>query len=174
MTTSTARRRHALPWFFLVALSGIALAACSGGSVDNSSTGGAPIASGPGSSTPPDSNTEPDPDPTYPPGTTPTPAPIPSGPVAATDTTVALTWQPNSDPIAGYVVYYGPTPEAATTLATQLSLSSNGMNPQAPSVSFNAGTDLGLNYGDSVCFRLRAYNSANVMSDWSGAACGTI
>lgn len=158
------RQRQALPWVFLLTLSSITLAACSGGSVDNSSTGGSPATTDPGSSTPSD--------PTYPPGTTPTPAPVPSGPIAATDTTVTLSWQPNSDPIAGYIVYYGPTADGATTLATQLSLSS--IDPQAPSVSFNAGTDLGLNYGDGICFRLRAYNSANVMSDWSGAACGTI
>lgn len=150
---------RAAPWFFVAFASAILLAGCSG-STEESGGSGSSVSSAP--ELPPASNPTPPSDPTAPtPGT-------------ATDTVVALAWQPNMDPIAGYIVYYGPTPDAATTLAVQLSLANDPFNGLAPNVSFNAGRDLGLSYGDSVCFRLRAYNTANMLSGWSPAACGTI
>jgi hypothetical protein len=93
--------------------------------------------------------------------------------VAAVDTVISLAWQPNSDNIGGYIVYYGPTPALATTAATNLSVTSRTFDAQAPVASFNAGRDLQLKRGDNVCFRLRAYNGA-VMSSWSDAVCSVI
>lgn len=161
MPTFVAALRGAVPWMLVAVASGISLAACTGGA-EESLGSGSPVSAAPAS--PPASDPTQPSDPTSPPA---------SG-SAATDTVVALTWQPNTDPIAGYIVYYGPTAAAATTLAVQLSLAGDPFSGQAPNVSFNAGRDLGLNYGDSVCFRLRAYNTANVLSGWSDAACGTI
>lgn len=155
MATSVARLYRAVPWFLLALGPGVVLTACSGSTQESPGSSSA----NPTSSSPPASNP---PDPSNP------------GPVAATDTVVALTWQPNPDPIAGYIVYYGPAPDTTETLAVQLSLANNPFNGQAPHISFNAGRDLGLNYGDNVCFRLRAYNAANALSGWSAAACGTI
>jgi hypothetical protein len=94
--------------------------------------------------------------------------------VIAGDTVIQLAWQANSDSVAGYVVYYGPTPDSATTTASNLSLTSPSFDAAAPAVSFNAGNDLSLKHGDSVCFRLRAYNAAAVLSAWSNAACSVI
>lgn len=138
----------------------VLLSGCSGGTTAPGS-GGAPAGSTPDPGAPSDPAPS---DPAEPPPS--------SGPAPATDTVVSLTWQPNTDAIAGYIVYYGPTPEAATTLAVQLALAS--FNGAPPNVRFNAGRDLGLAHGDGVCFRLRAYNDANVLSAWSAAACGTI
>ncbi|HEY8554978.1 MAG TPA: fibronectin type III domain-containing protein [Burkholderiales bacterium] len=176
MATAAAKFARALPALLLVALVGTGLAACSG----SSDSGGGSIG-GPGTdpgTDPGDQQPNPDPDdpgtptdPTSPTDPGPQPQPDPGN---ATDTTVSLTWAPNTDPIAGYRVYYGPTAESATTLAVQLDLATHPFGDQPPHVEFNAGTDLGLKHGDTVCFRLRAYNAANVMSDWSDAACGTI
>lgn len=93
---------------------------------------------------------------------------------SSADPILQLSWQPNTDEIAGYIVAYGATDATATTTASTLALGSNGFNAQSPSVSYYAGRDLNLAAGDSVCFRLRAYNSSNTVSDWSPAICGTI
>ncbi len=93
---------------------------------------------------------------------------------AATDTVISLAWSANADSVAGYIVYYGPTVAAATVATADLSTSAQSFDPQAPAVSFNAGRDLALKHGDTVCFRLRAYNGANALSDWSAAACSVI
>ena len=41
----------------------------------------------------------------------------------ATDTTVSLQWLANRDAVAGYIVYYGPSPQNAVTTAVQLAVS---------------------------------------------------
>lgn len=86
-----------------------------------------------------------------------------------------LAWQPNTDGVvAGYRVYYGPSGDQATTQASDLALTATNFNAQAPSVVYNAQRDLGLVAGQSVCFRLRAYNEQGTLSAWSTPACGTI
>lgn len=108
------------------------------------------------------------------PDSEPPPPPPPSGENdIATDTMLTLAWLPNTDPVEGYIVYHGSTPETAENLTVEMPVEALA-DEQAPSVSFNAGTDLSLRYGDSVCFRLRAYNAADVLSDWSEAACATL
>lgn len=96
------------------------------------------------------------------------------GPDAAGDTLLQLSWQPNTDAIAGYRVYYGPSGDQATVQASNLPLTANGFNPQSPNVAYNARRDLGLQPGSPVCFRLRAYNSQQGLSPWSAPACTTI
>ena len=98
-------------------------------------------------------------------------SPVASVPGNATDTILRLQWHPNADTTNGYVVYYGSTAGEATALAAQLD--PGQLDPQAPSISFNAGLHLGLSTGDSVCFRLRAFKDAET-SDLSEAVCTTI
>ncbi|BAU48115.1 hypothetical protein SVA_1553 [Sulfurifustis variabilis] len=135
---------------FWVPLLVASMTACSGGSGQDSS---APTGDQPGS---------------------PSQVYTPPAPGSATDVVLQLTWQPNSDPVAGYRVYFGTTPEGATAQLSDLAVANRALNSQAPSVSYNAGNDLGLDPGSQACFRLRAYNSEGVMSDWSQPACATI
>lgn len=72
-----------------------------------------------------------------------------------------LSWQPNPDPVGGYIVYNGPTP---ATTASVVSVTSD------TAAQFDAVADLGLNPGDTTCFRLRAYN-ADGQSGYSDAVC---
>lgn len=155
MAISLTRRPGVLPSLLATVLAGISMTGCSGGSSDGSSTVTPPAATVP-----------------QPPGGS-DPAPNPPTPGAATDTVVRLQWHPSTESISGYIVYYGSTPEEAIRLAVQLS---QGEFPdaQAPSVSFNAGRDLGLNHGERVCFRLRAYGAGDAVSDLSDAECSTI
>lgn len=99
----------------------------------------------------------------------------PLPPVGPGESLLQLAWQPNSDGVvAGYRVYYGPSGDQATTQASDLALTAANFNAQAPSVVYNAQRDLGLVAGQSVCFRLRAYNEQGTLSAWSTPACGTI
>lgn len=77
------------------------------------------------------------------------------------DKMLALAWYSNPGDILGYIVYYGSSPEAATVIASETS---------GTSVVYSTKLDLGLDPGDSVCFRLKAFNFAG-LSDFSGAAC---
>lgn len=86
------------------------------------------------------------------------------------DILLTLTWNPNPDEVLGYAVYFGPSAGNATQLVSELSLVPGLLDPLAPSVQYHLGNDLGLTQGDSVCFRLKAYNTAGY-SDYSAAAC---
>lgn len=96
------------------------------------------------------------------------------GPSTGEEILLQLSWQPNSDPVAGYIVYYGPSGDQATIEASDLALTAAGFDPLAPNVTYNAARDLGLRPGSAVCFRLRAYNSQAAFSPWSTSACTTI
>ncbi len=71
------------------------------------------------------------------------------------------------------MVYYGPTEDTATTVASNLPIESGSVNPASPSIEYNAGLDLGLDHGASVCFKIGAYNDVG-LSNWSGAVCGIV
>lgn len=146
MSIATANAGRRLPRFLAAFLVCNLLAACTGGSTGSSNSPTSDSVSVVGSNT---DNT-------------------------ATDTTVNLRWLPNQDSIAGYILYYGPDATNTVKTAVQLSVTGAAFDAQSPSVALNAGNDLGLRHGESVCFRLRAYNSANALSDWSAAACGVI
>ncbi len=85
-------------------------------------------------------------------------------PAVSGDETVTLAWNPNTDSVLGYIVYYGPTPDTATNIATETS---------STSVLLMRNSDLRLNLGDRICFRLKAYDN-NLLSGFSGAACGRV
>ena len=76
---------------------------------------------------------------------------------------LALAWYP-SDEVDGYIVHAGPTPATATAKVTVVA---------SAAVELDAQTDLGLEAGDSVCFRIKAFNTSGV-SPFSGAVCTTI
>lgn len=72
---------------------------------------------------------------------------------------IYVAWRPHPDPtVTGYMIYYGPSIDTATTVASNQPIDSPGFDPLAPLVSYNPATDLGLHAGDTVCFRLKAYN----------------
>ena len=100
-------------------------------------------------------------------------SPLP--PAAPGETLLQLVWQPSNDGVvAGYRVYYGATGDDATTQASDLALNASSFNPRSPTIAYNAQRDLGLSTGETVCFRLRAYNSQGALSAWSAPACATI
>ncbi len=85
-----------------------------------------------------------------------------------------LAWLPHPDEtVAGYIVYYGPNIDTVTQVASNLSVGSPNFNPQAPAVQYNAEIDLRLQPGDTVCFRLKAYN-VDGLSDYSPGVCTLI
>lgn len=77
------------------------------------------------------------------------------------DPTLSLAWFSSTSQVIGYIVYFGPTPDTATKIASET---------PGTSVQYATATDLGLNSGDVVCFRLKAFNLAG-LSEFSGAAC---
>lgn len=158
-----SRRAPRLPAIVLALL----LAACGAGgdTANDSAVGPTAPADGPsqpddsdagtGGDTAPGDETDPpgdDPGPGGDPGTDPDDTDPPTG---AIDTLIELSWMHSLDPVEGYIVYRGPTRDAVPTRFVERSRAA--LDPQAPSIVFNAGTDLGLQPGDSVCFWLSAY-----------------
>lgn len=146
--------------FLWVSLLAVSLAACTseGGDEPHSSDSPPSASPAPGSPTEPVDGGSLD------------PVHEPSQPGAATDVELTLSWQPSADPVAGYRVYFGPTDDATTPLSE---IRAEDL-PAAPAVTYNAGTQLGLNHGDRVCFRVRAYDDDGALSNWSQPTCTTI
>ena len=112
---------------------------------------------------------------TPPPLTEPPSTPSPSTPpLTSAPLSIYVAWQPHSDPtVTGYVIYYGPSVAAATTVASDQRIDDPNFDPQAPSVSYDLAAQLGLQDGDTVCFRLKAYN-ADGESGFSSGICTTV
>ncbi len=91
---------------------------------------------------------------------------------SCTSRSVSMTWSANTDTVLGYKVYFGPSGNASTLLA-DVPLGTTGFDPNAPSVQYDSATDLGAQPGDTVCFRVKAYNSAGA-SAFSSESCSTI
>ncbi len=72
---------------------------------------------------------------------------------------LTLNWSPNSDTVAGYLVYYGPTSGTVTQQLSDLHIESGEINPKAPSVTYDVSKDLQMQVGDNVCFGVKAYNT---------------
>jgi hypothetical protein len=85
---------------------------------------------------------------------------------------VNVAWQPAPDPVAGYVIYYGPTPDTASVLLSDLSTGS--YDPAAPSASYDPARDLGMSSGGSVCFNIFAYDTARALSSSPQLVCTTV
>jgi hypothetical protein len=107
------------------------------------------------------------------------PEPTPADPVTGEtqpepeDTTLTLTWKADTETLDGYLVYYGSTPETATHQISDIKAYAGSFDFAAPALQYASYYDLGLQPGNSICFKVRAYN-ANGMSDWSEAVCGVI
>jgi hypothetical protein len=89
------------------------------------------------------------------------------------DDTLNINWSPYSESVSGYLVYYGSTPETATTLASDLPTDTSNFDASAPSISYQP-LQLGLNTGDTVCFRIQAYDTAGVPYDWAEVQCTAV
>jgi hypothetical protein len=76
-----------------------------------------------------------------------------------------LSWDANTDQVNGYRVYSGSTKATADTLISG--------DITATTATFNAAKDLSLSTGDSVCFRLKAFNNVGE-SGFSAGVCTTI
>ncbi len=71
---------------------------------------------------------------------------------------VVLTWLHESNPVDGYIVYYGPTADLTTLPLEVLTENTSSFNIFAPSRSYS-GKVLGLNSGDQICFRVKSFVS---------------
>jgi hypothetical protein len=88
--------------------------------------------------------------------------------------TVTVSWNPNpgSEGVTGYKVFHGSS-AAASNEVSDVSVSTSGFDPSAPSRDFDAWNDLGLYKGNQTCFRVKAYNGAGI-SDYSQGVCTTL
>ncbi|KAF0191334.1 MAG: fibronectin type III domain-containing protein [Gammaproteobacteria bacterium] len=86
-----------------------------------------------------------------------------------------LSWNsnPSLDNVVGYSVYYGGDENSVSIPLGDIRTDSVGFSPAAPSVTYNPETDLGLQAGNRVCFKIRAYN-ADGFSGWSTPVCSLI
>ena len=86
---------------------------------------------------------------------------------------LTLSWDPNPERVIGYFVYRGSNPGAATELISDISVTFPDFHSSSPSVQYDVLKDLGIQSGESVCFRIKAYSEVAV-SDYSEAACATV
>jgi len=88
---------------------------------------------------------------------------------------VRLTWNPNpsAEKVTGYTVYFGRNADTVDQKTSDLPIAYPGFDPSAPSVEYDAGSNLGLFYGDRACFRVRAYSEQGE-SPPSASVCITI
>ena len=77
---------------------------------------------------------------------------------------ITLRWTPIPGDVDGYRVFFGGTPTTADNPVSDVTTNA---------VTFNAGANLGLRFGDEVCFRVKAYNERGE-SDFSSAVCETL
>jgi hypothetical protein len=61
------------------------------------------------------------------------------------------------------MVYYGSTAETVNVLVSDLALSSGLYDASAPGATYDSVPDLGMYAGDTVCFRIYAYDPARTV-----------
>jgi hypothetical protein len=88
---------------------------------------------------------------------------------------ITLSWDPNpeSDAVIGYLIYHGASAGAATQLISDLPITNPDFNALSPQVQYSALLDLGVEAGETLCFRVKAYNTTSV-SEFSEAACAEV
>ncbi len=96
-----------------------------------------------------------------------------TGIVSAAPVKLSWTSNPSLDNVLGYSVYYGGDENSVSIPLGDIRTDSAGFSPAAPSVTYTPETDLGLQAGNRVCFKIRAYN-ADGLSGWSTPACSMI
>lgn len=89
------------------------------------------------------------------------------------DPLLTLSWEPNPEPsVNGYKIYFGSTPDNVA-IWEEVVVDQPGFDAVSPQVQYRGLTDLGIQEGDHICFRITAYD--NVMeSDPSDAVCTTV
>lgn len=85
-----------------------------------------------------------------------------------------VSWQPFGNNTSGYMVYYGITAESTNASVSDLPTNSGLIDPAAPSVTYDSVRDLGLFVGDTVCFRIHAYNLARTDIAEAFLGCSTV
>jgi len=93
----------------------------------------------------------------------------------ATDVMLNVSWNanPGDENVTSYSVYYGNSAGAVNTFYQKLTASDSNFDLNAPAIVLNAGDDLGLQTGDTICFKVSAYNLGGE-SGKSMADCETI
>lgn len=86
---------------------------------------------------------------------------------------LVLNWQPNTEAVTGYKIYYGPDSNTVMTLASDIKLQSGIISSSTPSIEYLVTTDLGFYPGENICFKIQAY-SDNAESPLTDPVCGTI
>ena len=89
------------------------------------------------------------------------------------DVDLTLTWKPSAGDVLGYRVYYGPTSGTVTQQLSDLYIATGEVDARTPAVTYNATNHLGMRSGDSVCFKVKAYNAVGE-SGFSTPACTDI
>jgi hypothetical protein len=84
---------------------------------------------------------------------------------------VRLSWKPDQGQVSGYMIYYGAAPDETNILASDLSIASGVLNPESPTVTYDATRDLGMLSGNSVCFRIYAYVESRSLSNSPQLTC---
>lgn len=90
--------------------------------------------------------------------------------------TVQLHWDPSpaNEGVLGFRMYFAPTEDAAAmVMFDDVTVDQPGFDPAMPTMIYDAWEDLRLRKGETVCFRLTAYNEFGE-SDFSNAACKTV
>ena len=85
-----------------------------------------------------------------------------------------ISWQPLDNNASGYMVYFGKTADTANVFVSDLPADSGLIDSSAPTVTYDSARDLGLYAGDSVCFRIHAYDLARALSDLSTLVCTAV
>ncbi len=89
------------------------------------------------------------------------------------DPLLTLNWEPNPEPsVNGYKIYFGPSPDNVG-IWEDVVVGQPGFDPASPQVQYRALTDLGIQEGDHICFRITAYDNL-VESDPSDAVCTNV
>lgn len=86
---------------------------------------------------------------------------------------LTLSWDPSTGVVSGYRVYAGPAPDEVSQLVRSLVLADGVIDPSTPASSFDTASDLGVQVGDPLCFRVKAYNDAGE-SEFSEPICTTV
>jgi hypothetical protein len=89
------------------------------------------------------------------------------------DPLLTLSWEPNPEPsVNGYKIYFGSSPDNVG-IWEDVSVAQPGFDAVSPQVQYRALTDLRIQEGDNICFRITAYDNT-IESDPSDAVCTTV
>ena len=72
------------------------------------------------------------------------------------------------------MVYFGNTADNTNVFVSDLPTDSGLLDPSAPTVTYDSVRDLDLYAGDTVCFRIYAYDLAHVLIDQASLGCSAV